>query len=170
MISPSVGTARNYALVGFIFYVLSVVAALIGLVVIAFIMSTVMYSSSNISPTPFPGTYFYPSFSLLFIFLPLAFVLFVPGVILTIFAWMTVRDIDMGRYGQARTYSLILGIVGLFFGMLIGGIFFLLAHSKLSELTAQPTQQLGRRFCVNCGNPVPGDAKYCGRCGKEQPT
>ena len=164
MISPSVGTAKNYALVGFIFYVLSVVAALVGLLVIGFFLSTVVYSSSNIS-----GTYFYPTF-LSFLFMPLAFVLFVPGVILTVFAWMTVRDIDVGRYGQARTYSLILGIVGLFFGMLIGGIFFLLAHSKLSELTAQPIQQLGQRFCVNCGNPMPLDAKYCGRCGKEQPT
>jgi hypothetical protein len=165
MISPSVGTARNYALVGFIFYVLSVVGELVGLLVIGFILTTVVYSASNL-----PGTTFYPTFPLLFIFLPLAFVLFVPGVILTVFAWMTMRDIDTGRYGQARTYSLILGIVGLFFGMLIGGIFFLLAHSKLSELTVQPVQQLGRRFCVNCGNPMSLDAKYCGRCGKEQPT
>jgi hypothetical protein len=160
------GIARTYALVGFIFYVLSTVVGFIGVLGIAFFFVTSV--STATSTTPPAAVVAFPFFGLI---LFAAFLFFIPGIILTIFARTTVRNIDTGRYSQARTYSLILGIIGLFFGMLIGGIFFLLAYAKLGESPTQPftLQPLPRRFCVKCGRAVPLDAEFCPHCGNELP-
>jgi hypothetical protein len=145
MSNPNIETARTYASVGFIFYILSAIGGLIG--VLAFLFVVIGFPFFAIIGSVF-------------------FLLFIPGILLAMFAWITVRDIDRGVHGRARTNSLILGILGLFFGLLIGGIFFLLAYSKLGESTAHlsPT-----RFCVNCGRAVSSDAKFCSNCGKELP-
>jgi uncharacterized protein YacL len=160
------GIARTYALIGFIFYALSTVVGFIGALMVAFFFVTSV--STATSTTPPTTVIAFPFFSLIII---AAFVLFIPGIVLTIFARTTMRNIDTGRYSQARTYSLILGIIGLFFGMLIGGIFFLLAYAKLGESPMQPAtlQPLPQRFCVKCGRAVPLDAKFCPNCGKELP-
>jgi hypothetical protein len=166
MSSQVARTARTYALIGFIFYVLSTAAGFIGALVITFFFVTSISTAASTTP---PTTIIaFPFFGLIMF---AAFLLFIPGIILTIFARTTVRNIDAGRYSQARTYSLILGIIGLFFGMLIGGIFFLLAYAKLGESTMQPAtlQPLPQRFCVKCGRAVPLDAKFCPHCGKELP-
>jgi hypothetical protein len=166
MNKQAAGIARTYALIGFIFYVLSTVVGFVGASVFAFFFATsISTATSTTSPTTVIA---FPFFGLI---LFAAFLLFIPGIILTIFARTTVRNIDIGRYGQARTYSLILGIIGLFFGMLIGGIFFLLAYAKLGESPMQPAtlQPLPQRFCVKCGRAVPLDAEFCPHCGKELP-
>jgi len=165
MSSQAVGTARTYAFIGFIFYVLSTAAALIGILVFAFFFA-ISISTAVTPGTPTSTAYIFP-----FFWIPLFFfILLIPGIILSVLAWTTVRNIDLGRYDQARTYSLILGIIGLFFGFL-SGIFFLLAYAKLSELTTHPAivQPLPQRFCTNCGRGVSTDAKFCSHCGKELP-
>ena len=160
------GTARTYALVGFIFYVLSTAAGLFGTLIITFFfLASISTAASTI---PHTTAITFPFFGIM---LFVAFLLFIPGLILTIFARATMRNIDKGRYNQARTSSLILGIIGLFFGMLIGGIFFLLAYAKLGESPMQPAtlQPIPQKFCVKCGRAVPLDATFCPHCGKELP-
>jgi hypothetical protein len=166
MSSQVFGAARTYAFVGFIFYVLSTIAELIGALAIMFFFVTSI--STSIPPSPPTTIITFPFFGLISL---AVFLLFIPGIILTVLAWTTVRNIDVGRYGQARTYSLILGIIGLFFGMLIGGIFFLLAYAKLGESVIQPAAipPKPQRFCVKCGRAVPLDAQFCPHCGKELP-
>jgi hypothetical protein len=102
-------------------------------------------------------------------FIPLIFgIFFIPAIVLAFFAWTTIRAIDGGNCIQARTKSLILGIVGLVFGVFIGGVFFLLAYANLGQ-TQLPQSPSTQRFCVHCGSPVPPNARFCPRCGKEQP-
>lgn len=165
MSNQAIGTARTYAFIGFVFYILSTIAGFIGFLVIAFFFVTSI--SRFTSPSlPIITTNVFPlMISIVFM------LLFIPGIILTVFAWTTVRNIDVGKYSQARTNSLILGIVGLFFGLLIGGIFFLLSYAKLGESMTQPimVQSFPQRFCVNCGRAVSSDAKFCNHCGKELP-
>lgn len=163
-----VAAARTYAFVGFIFYVLSNVAGFVGALAIAFFFVTSVSTTTSTSPGPPTTTVIaFPFFGLM----AFLFLMFIPGIVLTIFARTTVRDIEVGRYSQARTYSLILGIIGLFFGLLIGGIFFLLAYANLGEPVTQPTvvQPFPQRFCVNCGRAVSPDSKFCSYCGKELP-
>jgi hypothetical protein len=151
MSSPAVETAKTYALVGFIFYLIASLAGMIG----SLATMIFMYMPSM---TCFPMN---------IMFFPFGF--FAIGIIFTVWAWITLKDIEAGKYSEAKTYSLILGIIGLFFAWLIGGIFFLLAYMKLGEITAPPPAVQPQRFCVNCGRAVPVDAKYCPYCGKELP-
>jgi len=159
---PSANTARSYAIVGFIFYVLAAVLDIFFLFV-----------------DPLGG--------LIWLLL---------SVGLTAWAALTFSNIEKGHYTEAHTASLVLGILGLFFGLLIGGIFFLLAYGKLGELIhpqpsygfqpyphnypqqfpeAPPPQPspafnpMNQRFCVNCGRPVLAGSKFCPNCGKELP-
>jgi hypothetical protein len=158
------GTARTYAFIGFIFYILAAAAGVLGLLVLVFVFSAVS-STRGVTPGNIFTFPFFSVISLTFLFL------FIPAIVLAFFAWSTVKAIDAGRYGQARTNSLILGIVGLIFGVFIGGIFFLLACFNLGEPrpTPYPSQVSAQRFCVHCGNPIPLGARYCPNCGKEQP-
>jgi len=165
MSNQIIGAARSYAFIGFIFYILSTIAGFIGFLVIAFFFVTSISRSTSPSLPIITTTVFPFIISIVFMFL------FVPGIILSVFAWTTVKNIDVGKFGQARTYSLILGIIGLFFGLLIGGIFFLLSYAKLGESMMQPimVQSFPQRFCVICGRAVSSDAKFCSHCGKELP-
>jgi hypothetical protein len=159
------GTARTYSFIGFIFYVLAAAAGVLGLLVLVFVFSAVTPTGSATNPSNILQVPFFGIMSLTFLFL------FIPAIVLAFFAWSTVKAIDAGRYGQARTNSLILGIVGLIFGVFIGGIFFLLAYANLGETQPMPyaPQVSAQRFCVHCGNPIPLGARYCPNCGKEQP-
>ena len=161
--SREIGTARTYAFIGFIFYIISTVGAFIGLMIFAFLFAVPIMQFP--SPMQIPPITTYMTLIILIFFLA-----FIPGIILTLFAWMTLRAIDAGRYNQAHTYSLILGIIGLFYG-LISGIFFLLAYAKLGESMAQTflSQPIPQRFCVNCGRVVSLGDRFCKHCGKELP-
>lgn len=155
----NIKTARTYAFIGFIFYLLSIIFEI--LVFFGFSFFFITSVQTSISPSVPSISYIVPFYIGIIFFVILAI-----GIIFTIWSWITVRRFDQGNYGEARTYSLILGIVGIFFGLLIGGIFFLLAYAKAGEGTTLPPIQ---RFCVQCGRPVSSDAKFCPNCGKELP-
>ncbi len=46
----------------------------------------------------------------------------------------TIRRIDNGLYEAAKTPCLVMGILGLVIGLVVPGIFFMLAYSKLGEV------------------------------------
>jgi len=163
------GTARTYAFIGFIFYIIAAAAGILGLLILGVIFATSISTVTSTFPTTPPASVsVFPFFGLILVIFG---ILFIPAVVLTFFAWSTVKSIDAGRYGQARTNSLILGIIGLFFGIVIGGIFFLLAYANLGEFQQpRPPQPQPERFCINCGKPVSPNDRYCPYCGKEQPT
>ena len=168
MSTQQYGTARTYAFIGFIFYVITAAIGALVLLIFGLIFTTSISTSRTMFPsTPPVSVTVFPLFMILMVFL----ILLIPAIVLTFFAWSTVKAIDAGRIGQARTNSLILGIIGLFFGVVIGGIFFLLAYARLGEIpqpyTPQPQPQ---KFCVNCGKPISPNDRYCTYCGKEQPT
>ena len=150
-------TARTYALVGFIFYVLATIACLIGIV---FFLSVSFWFGWM--PPQVPR--FFPLFPVI----PLS-VFCVIDIAFSAWSWITIKNIDVGKYSEARTASLILGIFGIFLAWLIGGIFLILAHMKLSEVLQPPQPAHIQRFCLNCGRSVIPDAKYCPHCGKELP-
>ncbi|MCL4436203.1 MAG: zinc ribbon domain-containing protein [Thaumarchaeota archaeon] len=157
-------TARSYALVGFIFYVLGALTSLLGAFGYAFFMGSGMMGG------------FAPSF---FPFFPSAFLII--SSVLAVWSWVTLNNIDAGRYQEAQTASLVLGILGIFFAWLIGGIFFLLAYGRLSYAIRHPHATLkssvpteptvappatGARFCPECGSAVSESDRFCRNCGK----
>lgn len=148
--SPEASTARSYVLVGVVFYILGLIGAV--LVSLAFLL--VRPFGPGLSPM------FAVPFGITAIFI-------IPTAGLTVWAWITYRNVEQGRYADARTAGLVLGILGLFFAWLIGGIFFLLAYGKLGEAT--PPVTVAQRVCTNCGRAVPPEAKFCAHCGKELP-
>ncbi|MEE9237909.1 MAG: zinc ribbon domain-containing protein [Thermoplasmata archaeon] len=168
-------SARSYALVGFIFFaIMTAVWSLVlvmGAIFFAFWDTHMRWGMWDGS---WGGGWLFP-----FIFPYTVFLALSAGF--TIWAWTVRSNIEAGRYSQAQTSSLILGIFGLFppIGALLGGIFFLLTHSKLGYPTTYaqapppayqpaPTPPTGR-MCPECGRPIPMDAKFCSHCGKELP-
>ena len=151
-------TARTYAMIGLIFYIINAVLTLIGIGF--FLLFARFWMNGAIGLPVFPLV-----FTLIFL------VVEIITIGLAVWAWFTFRSIQAGLYSQARTPSIMLGILGLFFAWLIGGIFFILTYTKLVEViepraTITPSHQ---RFCVSCGRAVLADAKFCSHCGKELP-
>jgi hypothetical protein len=167
------GTARTYAFIGFIFYIIAAAAGVLGLLILGVFFATSISTVTSTFPTTPPANV--SAFPFLGLILLIFGVFLIPAIVLTFFAWSTVKAIDAGRYEQARTNSLILGIIGLVFGVFIGGIFFLLAYANLGEpqpyqpYPPQPPQPQPQKFCVNCGKPISPNGRYCPYCGKEQP-
>ena len=156
MESAAANTARSYALVGFIFYILGVLGWVIGISAMIF---TAQFWAPEL-PTP-----------MRFMFFPMIPMgIFGAATIgFAIWSWFTLQSIQNRRYEDARTASLVLGIIGIFLAWLIGGIFFLLAYSKLGEVIRPTMQPPPQRFCVNCGRAVSEGMKFCSHCGKEVP-
>ncbi len=159
-------TARSYALVGFIFYLLGAVGWGIGLLV--FLVTLPFRVGGVVQPVfiAFPVIIPFGVFSAL-------------SIGFAWWSWTTLHQIEQGRYADARTSSLILGIFGIFLAFLIGGIFFLLAYGELETLlqprvgipaAPPPGPSPVQRFCTNCGRAAAGDAKFCSHCGKELPA
>ncbi|MEE9173762.1 MAG: zinc ribbon domain-containing protein [Thermoplasmata archaeon] len=160
-------SARTFALVGVVFYILG--AAIGGIALITtFLTFTVSMGMPGF------GFFFFP------VILQGVFIAIAIG--LAVWSWMTLQHIEAGRYQEAQAPSLVLGILGLFFALLIGGIFMILAYTKLANITsgrAPPTvmatpplaamPQPAGRVCPNCGRPIPMDAKFCNHCGHELP-
>lgn len=170
-----VQTARSYALVGFVFFAIMTTVWSLVLVIGAIFFAFWTGPGFDGRVDGFGTGVLFP-----FIFPYTAFLALSAG--LTIWAWTVRSNIEVGRYTQAQTSSLVLGILGLFppIGALIGGIFFLLTHSKLGHATilAQmpplayqpaPTPAPGR-ICPECGRPIAMDARFCSYCGKEFPS
>ncbi len=154
--------------------------ALIGLIFFA-IMAGV-WSWAIVSDLIFPGGPMFDggqTFGWLFPFVFPNLLFLALSVGFAVWAWLTLRNIEVGRYSEAQTSALVLGIFGLFppIGALIGGIFFLLAYSKLGSaityaqapppsVPATPVPARSR-ICTACGRPISMDAKFCQYCGKE---
>ena len=151
MASNRVVNARTYALVGFFFY-------LIGLIALMFGMSVLLFFDA----TSYVDYYAFPIFNVTVVVV--FFIMLGIWIGLSTWAWSTVRQIEGGMYREASTSSLVLGVLGLFFGLLIGGIFFLLTYSELGTLMMNTPAS---RLCIHCGRPVPPDARFCPSCGKE---
>ncbi|MCJ2531486.1 MAG: zinc-ribbon domain-containing protein [Candidatus Thermoplasmatota archaeon] len=159
-------SARTFALVGFVFYLLGAVIGGIALITTLFAVFV---------PVGMPmGFFFFP------VIFPGIFAAISIG--LALWSWTTLQNIEAGRYQEAQAPSLVLGILGLFFALLIGGIFLILAYTKLANITsgrAPPVAmappppaampQPAGRVCPNCGRPIPMDAKFCNHCGHELP-
>jgi hypothetical protein len=165
-----VGAARSYALVGFIFYILGVLTSLLGTVGSTFFMGGFMGSEmmGGFEPLFFP------------FFVPPVFLII--SSVLTVWSWITINHIDTGRYHEAQAACLVLGILGIFFAWLIGGIFFLLAYGRLGYAirhphatlkpstpteSPPPTPATGIRFCPECGSAVSESDLFCRNCGKK---
>ncbi|MFQ5918783.1 MAG: zinc ribbon domain-containing protein [Thermoplasmata archaeon] len=160
-------SARTFALVGVVFYIIGAVVGGIALVSTALtftFFTTGMPMGFTFFPIIFPG-----------IFLAIA-------AALTVWSWNTFQQIEQGRYQQAQAPVLVQGILGLFFAFLIGGVFLILAYVKLGNVVSPPApapviaapaagvaQPAGGRVCPNCGRPIPMDAKFCNHCGHELP-
>ena len=57
--------------------------------------------------------------------------IFIISLGLSYYSWVTVKQIDQGRYESARMDILILGILGVMFGLVLSGIFFLFSYRSL---------------------------------------
>lgn len=165
-------TARSYVLVGFIFYILGAAGSVMGFLFSSIFMGSFMGPDMMGSGMMggFPWAVGFPS------------VFFIISAAFTVWAWITLSNINAGRYQNAQTASLILGIFGLFFAWLIGGIFFLLAYGKLGDVlryrqissqktTPQPPAPAETisaetsRFCSQCGKAVSEEDEFCKYCG-----
>ncbi len=160
-------SARTFALVGFVFYLIGAVVGGIWILAILAVFT--------VFPTGMPmGVLFFP------VLWPGIFLAVAAG--LTIWSWTNLRQIEAGRYQEAQAPTLVLGILGLFFALLIGGIFLIIAYGKLGNVisprpaavpVAAPapiaSPQPSGRVCPNCGRPIPMDAKFCNHCGHELP-
>jgi hypothetical protein len=159
-------SAKNYALVGFVFYVLGLVGW-IGLMWFFFSFLSVLRGPPfNVDLSGVPITFgFFP------FVIPVG-VFFALTAGFTVWSLVTMDNIGKGKYAEARTASLVLGIFGIFLAWIIGGIFLLLAYGRLgdamrgTEVSRVPPQGAAR-ICTNCGKPVGRDAKFCGHCGRQ---
>lgn len=151
-------TASTYAMVGLIFFIFIASGVLISIIFAFFVW-------------PWPFVFWNPS-SPVFV-LSLVGLGIVLTLIFAIWAYLTYKKIEEGKYTEARTSALILGTFGLFFGGFIGGLFFLLAYGKLGDVLkaaktppSMPSQPLASgNLCVSCGQVVFSDYQYCPNCG-----
>ncbi len=166
-------SAKSYALIGFIFFAIMTavwsLVLVIGAVFFAFWTGPRFDGMMN----GFQTGVLFP-----FIFPYTVFLALSAGF--TIWAWTVRGNLETGQYDTAETSALVLGIFGLFppIGALVGGVFFLLTHSKLGYATtyaqapppaAAPAAPQTGRMCPECGRPIAMDAKFCPYCGKELP-
>jgi len=167
--SFNIQSAKNYVIVGLIFYILGVAGWIAGLFGMRMFMGGFMGSGMM-------GNYYAP-FNLFF---PAVFS--VISITFSVWSWITLNNVNVGKYQDAMTASLILGIFGLVFAWFIGGIFFLLAYGKISEIlryqttssttpihspattTTAASKGIGL-FCPKCGNTISEDSNFCRHCG-----
>ena len=159
-------TAKTFALVGLVFYILSFIGILSGI-----ITANWWFSWTNIPwRGPWGPSPSIPALIALGIGLGLVVHLF-----LLIWAYLTYKKIMKGDYIGVRTATLLLGIFGLlpFLGLFIGGIFFILTYAKLGDVLRMaqgamytPIQALASdKSCASCGQVVGVNEKFCPRCG-----
>ena len=154
LIHPAAATAKTYCLIGVIF---SFIAALVWIILSAIL---------SLLATIFVG-------------------LGVLAVLIAIMVYVTTYErIRTGDYAGAKGPCLVWGILGLVTGFGISGIFLILAHSKLSEISLYapvvgpapprpvvpppPVATAGSIVCFGCGSFIPAAAASCPRCGRRR--
>jgi len=126
---PEVWAAHEYAVIGSIFFFLFTVVPLLAVsllfiadssLILSYIafLTGIVISSAWILPIMMGAGVFAIIIMLVFI-----------GAYLT-----TVKRIDDGLYEAAKTPCLIMGILGLLVGLIVPGIFYMLAYTKLGEV------------------------------------
>jgi hypothetical protein len=153
-ISKDADTARTYAMIGLIFYAINAVLTLAGMTFFLFFVRFRINVAIGA-----------------IVFTSIFVVVEIITIGLAVWAWFTFRSIEAGSYARARTFSIVLGILGLFFAWVVGGVLFILAYTKLEDVI-EPRATIAStslRFCVSCGRAVLADAKFCSHCGKELP-
>jgi len=126
---PEVWAAHEYAVIGSIFFFLFTVLPLLAISLLfvvdaALILSYVAFWTGLVVP---PG-WILPitmGFGLFAIIIILVFI----GAYIT-----TVKRIDDGLYEAAKTPCLIMGILGLLVCLIVPGIFYMMAYTKLGEV------------------------------------
>jgi len=168
------GTARTYILISIVITFLSIPVW----VIIGFVW-TVQWN------------WWYPYGS------PPLWIALIPGAIaffVAVMIYLTTYDrVTIGDYLGARGPCLVWGIIDLFSGLIVGGIFLLLAHSRLSDMTRgmryrgsyqpqypspgygpspgytpAPGASGAGSVCFGCGATIPAGATACPRCGKRK--
>lgn len=126
---PEVWAAHEYAVIGTIFFFLFSVAPILA-VSLMFMIDPMLIINWIFFMTGFliPLAWVFPltiAAGLLAIVILLIFI----GAYLA-----TIKRIDDGLYEAAKTPCLIMGIIGLVIGLLIPGLFYMLAYTKLGEV------------------------------------
>ena len=126
---PEVWAAHEYAVIGSVFFFLFTVLPLLA-VSLLFVVSTpsILGLVAMWTGCVVPLEWILPitmGFGVLSIIIILIFI----AAYLT-----TVKRIDDGLYEAAKTPCLIMGILGLFVGFIVPGLFFMLAYTKLGEV------------------------------------
>jgi hypothetical protein len=126
---PEVWAAHEYAVIGSIFFFLFTVLPLLAISLLfvvdaALVLSYVAFWTGLVVPPEWilPITMGFGIFAIIII---LVFI----GAYIT-----TVKRIDDGLYEAAKTPCLIMGILGLLVCLIVPGIFYMMAYTKLGEV------------------------------------
>lgn len=137
---PSAGTAETLILIGFILQ-------LLGSVVIVIVFGFLGLFAGSL--------FLFGSVAGGVALLIVALLVVVPILLLYV-AWeYSYRRTRDGNYAGARTPTLVLGIIGLFFGGIITGILYIIAYAKLGDAMSE-MQQMRMGYAGYGGPPYPG--------------
>jgi len=126
---PEVWAAHEYAVIGSIFFFLFTVLPLLAISLLFIADSSLILSYiAWLTGIVIPAVWILPIMMGAGIFAIIIILVFI-GAYLT-----TVKRIDDGLYEAAKTPCLIMGILGLLVGLIVPGIFYMLAYTKLGEV------------------------------------
>ena len=126
---PEVWAAHEYALIGTIFFFLFTVVPNLAMSLVFFVEPLIVINwVFFLSGFLIPAVWIFP--------LTIAAGLFAIVILLVfIGAYLsTIKRIDDGLYEAAKTPCLVMGIIGLVIGLVMPGIFYMLAYTKLGEV------------------------------------
>ena len=126
---PEIWAAHEYAVIGSIFFFLFSVLPLLAISLLFIADSSLILSYiAFLTGIVIPVVWILPIMMGAGIFAIIIILVFI-GAYLT-----TVKRIDDGLYEAAKTPCLIMGILGLLVGLIVPGIFYMLAYTKLGEV------------------------------------
>jgi len=126
---PEVWAAHEYAVIGSIFFFVFTVLPLLAISLLFIADSSLILSYIAFwTGLVIPSAWIFPMIMGVGVFAIIIILVFI-GAYLT-----TVKRIDDGLYEAAKTPCLIMGILGLLVGLIVPGIFYMLAYTKLGEV------------------------------------
>jgi hypothetical protein len=123
---PSAGTAQTLILIGFIFQIIISVILIIGIGVVFLIASL----AAAVFPPAAIGSIIFLAFGAIDI------------VLLYVAYEYSYKPAREGQYEAARGPTLLLGILGLIFGLVITGIFYIIGYVKLGDAVNELRQPM----------------------------